>query len=43
MQMIIPVFTQHYDSHLGNNDGKQDDNNINIKRIGCIFPIRLEI
>ena len=29
MQMITPVSTQHYDSHLENNDGKQDDN-INI-------------
>ena len=38
MQMIIQLFTEHYDSHLGNNDGKQVDNNINIKRIGCITP-----
>ena len=28
-QMITPVSTWHYDSHLENNDGKQDDN-INI-------------
>ena len=26
MQMITPVSTWHYDSHLGNNDGRQDDN-----------------
>ena len=26
MQMITPVSTQHYDSHLENIDGKQDDN-----------------
>ena len=26
LQMITPVSTQHYDIHLGNNDGKQDDN-----------------
>ena len=26
MQMITPVSTQHYDSHLENNDGKWDDN-----------------
>ena len=31
MKMIIPVSTQHYDSHLENNDGNQDDN-IDIKR-----------
>ena len=30
--MITPVSTQHYDSHLGNNDGKQDDININIEK-----------
>ena len=31
IQMIIPVSTQHYNSHLENNDGKQDDN-IDIKK-----------
>ena len=30
--MITQVSTQHYNSHLGNNDGKQDDNNVNIKK-----------
>ena len=30
MQMITPVW--HYDSHLENNDGKQDDNIKNIKQ-----------
>ena len=32
MQMISPVSTPHYDSHLENNDGKQDDNIKNIKQ-----------
>ena len=32
MQMITPVSTQHHDSHLENNDGKQDDNIKNIKQ-----------
>ena len=42
MQMIPPVSTPHYNSHLENNDGKQDDN-INIKRNrGASIPIRLE-
>ena len=31
-----PIAHRHYDSHLGNNDGEQDDNKI--KRIGCITP-----
>ena len=26
IEMITPVHTVHYDSHLGNNDGEQDDN-----------------
>ena len=32
MQMITPVSTWHYDSHLENNDGKWDDNVKNIKQ-----------
>ena len=37
--MTTPVSTQHYNSHLGNNDGEQDDNNIQYKKgIGCITP-----
>ena len=32
MQMITPVSTQHYSSHLENNDGKQDDNIENLKQ-----------
>ena len=31
MQMITPVSTWHYNSHLENNDGKWDDNVKNIK------------
>ena len=35
IQMITPVSTQHYNSHLGNNDGKRDDYKT---EIGCITP-----
>ena len=37
MQMSTPVSIRHYNSHLENNGGKQDDNVKNIKPgIGCI-------
>ena len=38
LQMITPMSTWHYDIHLGNNDGKQDDNVKSKKGIGYINP-----